>query len=619
MEGDPDEGHQFQVPHSSDEDTTGTKEEADAPPTLLSRQDYSSFSSDEEEEGEWSFPPEPSRHERPMDSISLGLSNIPTEADLQHHRETLHAMLSALSTQGTLPPEYRHMIADAPTVTRTTENMVHHYARPSVPPADDSQLIDLLSPNLPSLPSQPLHPNVETRKPHKKASATTKKHINRLERKENSKFSFYAVNKGLRGHQLHFSWNNAKLEVLDPRTGKLFPWAVVRGFDDYDAAINFLGWDKKPPPSHLHSQSNDKKPRPSSKPSAPKATHKPKKAPHLATPAVPSAPVPQQSILNQPPPFAFGNNTMSNIPPWLYPYFQATQPAPTKFTAWPKFGKDSDFYVFYLKLSTILDTPEWGNGSLISATETTPELSQKSSLLFQGLLSCLEDKPLLPFVNNAKYANKGIEMLQELFRTYGGFEGKTDQEMLIDFYTCKINPGESIDDFALRLRTFSIRLRSLNVKVTEFQLTNTFVYGLCDNFKDIKSSHDKKTLEWRHHGLEWAKREAKGIKSNLQKNSNWSDLTSSAGTACAASTTQGSTSTYPSSKNHAKHEKSWLRKEPFKNHDLERLFKTFCCPLHQKDDHPLCECNFLLNFFDIRVKPGVTLPQSWKCSTCATA
>eukprot|EP00957_Ditylum_brightwellii_P096387 7340405-Ditylum_brightwellii.AAC.1 len=117
-------------------------------------------------------------------------------------------------------------------------------------------------------------------------------------------------------------------------------------------------------------------------------------------------------------------------------------------------------------------------------------------------------------------------MLQELFRTYGGFEGKTDQEMLMNFYTCKVNPGKSIDDFALQLRTFSICLHALNVAVTEFQLINTFVYGLCDNFKDIKLSHDKKILEWQNHGLEWAKQEAKGIKSNLQKNSNWSELTS---------------------------------------------------------------------------------------------
>eukprot|EP00957_Ditylum_brightwellii_P124352 9478375-Ditylum_brightwellii.AAC.1 len=67
-----------------------------------------------------------------------------------------------------------------------------------------------------------------------------------------------------------------------------------------------------------------------------------------------------------------------------------------------------------------------------------PELAQLSALLFQGLLSCLEDEPLLPFINNSQYTNKGIEMLQELFRTFGGFESKTDHEMMMDFYTSKI-------------------------------------------------------------------------------------------------------------------------------------------------------------------------------------
>eukprot|EP00957_Ditylum_brightwellii_P016752 1261025-Ditylum_brightwellii.AAC.1 len=133
-----------------------------------------------------------------------------------------------------------------------------------------------------------------------------------------------------------------------------------------------------------------------------------------------------------------------------------------------------EFYMFYLKLSTMLETNEWGNGKLISATKTTPELAQLSALLFQGLLSCLEDEPFLPFVNNSQYTNKGIEMLQELFHTFSGFEGKTDHEMMMDFYTSKIQPGETVDDFALRLQTFSIRLQALSTTVSEYQLTNTF-------------------------------------------------------------------------------------------------------------------------------------------------
>eukprot|EP00957_Ditylum_brightwellii_P012067 911947-Ditylum_brightwellii.AAC.1 len=106
-------------------------------------------------------------------------------------------------------------------------------------------------------------------------------------------------------------------------------------------------------------------------------------------------------------------------------------------------------------------------------------------------------------------------MPQELFCTYGGFEGKADQEIIMDFYTCGIYSDKSIDDFALCLCTFSICLRALKVTVSEFQLTNTFTYGLCDHFKDIKAACDKKILEWQTHGLEWAKCEANRIKQNL--------------------------------------------------------------------------------------------------------
>eukprot|EP00957_Ditylum_brightwellii_P208776 15358881-Ditylum_brightwellii.AAC.1 len=46
---------------------------------------------------------------------------------------------------------------------------------------------------------------------------------------------------------------------------------------------------------------------------------------------------------------------------------------------WPKFTWDSHFFVWFLKISTILDHPEWGNGILTCAPTTTPELEQLSS------------------------------------------------------------------------------------------------------------------------------------------------------------------------------------------------------------------------------------------------
>eukprot|EP00957_Ditylum_brightwellii_P047040 3571803-Ditylum_brightwellii.AAC.1 len=95
----------------------------------------------------------------------------------------------------------------------------------------------------------------------------------------------------------------------------------------------------------------------------------------------------------------------------------------------------------------------------------------------------------------------------------------------MDFFTCNIQPEESIENFVLCLRTFSTQLRALQVVVTELQLTNTFIYGLCDNFCDIKTGHNKKTIEWHTHELEWAKRKANGIKQNLIKNNNWIEST----------------------------------------------------------------------------------------------
>eukprot|EP00957_Ditylum_brightwellii_P156045 11877633-Ditylum_brightwellii.AAC.1 len=72
-----------------------------------------------------------------------------------------------------------------------------------------------------------------------------------------------------------------------------------------------------------------------------------------------------------------------------------------------------DFYMFYLKLSTILETSEWGNGKLISAKKTTPKLAQLSTLLFQGLLSCLEDEPLLPFIRRQNGSQNDDRLLHK--------------------------------------------------------------------------------------------------------------------------------------------------------------------------------------------------------------
>mmetsp|Transcript_16801 Transcript_16801/g.21344 ORF Transcript_16801/g.21344 Transcript_16801/m.21344 type:complete len:104 (-) Transcript_16801:176-487(-) len=54
-------------------------------------------------------------------------------------------------------------------------------------------------------------------------------------------------------------------------------------------------------------------------------------------------------------------------------------------------------------------------------------------------------------------------------------------------------------------------------------------------------------------------------------------------------------------------DRAWIRKIPLTNWDMDKLFKAFCCPVHLKDDHLIWECNYLLRFFDITLKPGIQL------------
>eukprot|EP00957_Ditylum_brightwellii_P200991 15321157-Ditylum_brightwellii.AAC.1 len=63
-----------------------------------------------------------------------------------------------------------------------------------------------------------------------------------------------------------------------------------------------------------------------------------------------------------------------------------------------------------------------------------------------------------------------------------------------------------------------------------------------NNFCDIKAAHDKKTLEWHMYGLEWAKREANGIKQNFIKSNKWNESSTPAGSAHPAQFNQTSSS-----------------------------------------------------------------------------
>mmetsp|Transcript_14187 Transcript_14187/g.20768 ORF Transcript_14187/g.20768 Transcript_14187/m.20768 type:complete len:212 (+) Transcript_14187:1697-2332(+) len=93
-------------------------------------------------------------------------------------------------------------------------------------------------------------------------------------------------------------------------------------------------------------------------------------------------------------------------------------------------------------------------------------------------------------------------------------------------------------------------------------------------------------------------------------------MTSHAGSARPVHTPHAATSPSCDNTQTSNADWAWIRKIPLKNWDVDKLFKAFCCPVHCKDNHPLWECNYLLRFFNITLKPGVQLPQAWKCAKC---
>eukprot|EP00957_Ditylum_brightwellii_P193352 14722205-Ditylum_brightwellii.AAC.1 len=204
-----------------------------------------------------------------------------------------------------------------------------------------------------------------------------------------------------------------------------------------------------------------------------------------------------------------------------------------------------NFYIFFLKLSTILNKPKWGHGILIKSMQTTANNTALSLALYDALIHVIGDNHLLPFVNNETFRGKGLEMLGQFFMEHGGFTGNKATEMLSEFNLSKNGPDESLDNAALRLCTYSTKLNTMSINITDTQLTHVFVYGLCDNFREIKCAHDMNTLNWRPQGLAKALMLAKGIKCNLASSSNWvpSSSGSVSDSACATSILQDSSST----------------------------------------------------------------------------
>eukprot|EP00957_Ditylum_brightwellii_P112271 8559811-Ditylum_brightwellii.AAC.1 len=95
--------------------------------------------------------------------------------------------------------------------------------------------------------------------------------------------------------------------------------------------------------------------------------------------------------------------------PLTYPFGLYQVPKFNIYATWPKFEKEANFYIFFLKLSTILNKPEWGHGTLMQSTHTTANNVALSLALYNVLIHFVRDNHLLPFVNNETFRGKKLE------------------------------------------------------------------------------------------------------------------------------------------------------------------------------------------------------------------
>eukprot|EP00957_Ditylum_brightwellii_P127751 9742437-Ditylum_brightwellii.AAC.1 len=80
-----------------------------------------------------------------MDLVSLGLSNILNETEIEQHHQQMQSMLHTLSMCGTIPPKYRSLILEMTNNHQGRENLIHQWATPSLPAVDTAKIPDFLS------------------------------------------------------------------------------------------------------------------------------------------------------------------------------------------------------------------------------------------------------------------------------------------------------------------------------------------------------------------------------------------------------------------------------------------------------------------------------------------
>lgn len=272
-----------------------------------------------------------------------------------------------------------------------------------------------------------------------------------------------------------------------------------------------------------------------------------------------------------------------------------------KYSAKPK----EDVNEFIYKLRIFLQHPSINNCHLHS--KTTAANKDKSKNLAALLSLCISGNALSPFIDNAKFDDKGIEMLHHLM----DMKHPVSHSSASTLYNALLNqtkePEESFDAFAKRLRLMYKTCTRSGIPYDEGFLIRCFAQGLDKNFDYSRELLDQGVLPWYNQTLNEVLVLINDIKLNKQSTGTWIKSSARANATGKQGAKRPSTAVTPDPAANV------ITKDPnipdylykpseLSQKEVKQLLERYSCPLCRKNTHPLHTCYLRKNVYNVSLK-----------------
>jgi hypothetical protein len=245
-------------------------------------------------------------------------------------------------------------------------------------------------------------------------------------------------------------------------------------------------------------------------------------------------------------------------------------------------------------------------------TTTIPSTEYQSKNLASLLSLCTSGDALASFIKNSKFNYRGIEMFHHLRKMkYPSTEATTTSLMNV-MYETKIQPKESLEQFAHRLRSQYITCTANGISLDERYLVRCFIRGLDTNYDYTRDLLLNDALSWYSNDLNDVVQLAKDVKLTRESSREWITvkgfvkIIGKQGPKCPEN---NDTSFVTTDNDSMPTEDSYLWKKSNLNYrEVHKILQKFSFVLCRRNGHPLHKCRHILNVYNITFKSDTPAP-----------